>query len=217
MSKKKKRIAAKPKSQLNLQSFDVVSMVGVKDNNFHKVIRTVSAGIGGINDLNIPVHTGMVVPIDGENVIVEMKALGKRKGLVINPIEKDKSFISGVTRFKLNSKEKKAILKSIKKDLKTGVNYSKKPTDVMRFLFKNSDKKTLKTAICSEYTARKIEENSRYDIARAWHKVKPVDLINTDIVKFSKGNKKKIRGSKVEYIKRKDLIKSAFQKIGFDL
>jgi hypothetical protein len=198
---------------IDLKPLDVVSYVGKKDNAFHKAIRSITAGFGNRNNIDIPVHSGIVVKYKGKLVIAEMKAQGKNNGLKFNPIENDKSFIKGVTRFKLNKRERNSITNDIINDYENkDIKYAKKSAPI-NFLFKNKEKKDLKSAICSEYVARKIEKGSRYDVLKKWHRVMPADLARMDTIAVSKPDKKKIRGSKIEFIPIGQLIRDEFSKV----
>jgi len=178
-----KDLAATPKKDYSnpygLKPLDVVSMTGVKNNLFHKIIRWKEAGFKNRNNLSIPVHTGIVVPMNGKLKIVEMK-IAQGGGIKVNPVEQSMPYFKNVTRFKLSDEERNKTINAIQKDVKRGVGYAMKPTDVARFIIGSDthEKKELKRAVCSEYVARKIDENTKYNVNKVWHKTTPADLVN---------------------------------------
>jgi len=202
---------------IDLKPLDVVSYYGKKENKMHTAIRGLAGGVNRKKDMEIPVHTGIVMKHKGKLVIAEMKMKGSKdspgSGLKYNNIDDDASHIRGVTRFKLNEKERAAITKNINNDYKKNNIRYLGAMGPANFLFKNKEKKNLKAAICSEYVARKIEEGSRYDITKKWHKVMPVDLAMMDSLEINKPNEKAIRGSKIEYIPVDKLISEKFSKV----
>ena len=197
---------------IDLKPLDIVSYIGKRENKFHKAIRFIEGGFKKINDVSTPIHSGIVIPYKGKLIIAEMKAQGKNNGLKFNPIENDKAFIKGVTRFKLNKKERIAITKDIINDYENkDIKYAKKSAPI-NYMFKNKEKKDLKSAICSEYVARKIEEGSRYNVLKKWHKVLPSDLARMDSISINKPKEKPIRGSKIEYIPV-EMLKKRLEKV----
>ena len=187
------------KEKLKLRPYDIVAYKAVKGKEksaFYRFIRSMS-GAKNIDKKNVPVHSGIVVPINGENKIVEMKF---KEGLVANPIDLESERFIGVTRLKLSNNEKAKIKKSIEKDLGRDIPYSKKsmaPT----YIYRNKNKKDLLDSICSEYVARKVDKYSKYKTKEVWHRITPADM--------AKDNSFTVKGENAGvYIPRKALIET---------
>ena len=187
-------------ADLDLKPFDIVTYKAVKGkekSSFYRFIRSI-AGKDNVDEANAPVHTGLIVPINGVNKMVEMKF---KDGLIANPVNLEKERFIGVTRLDLTEKEKKRIAKDVKGDLKRGVKYSK-GTMAPAYLYKKDNKKKLDDAICSEYVARKIDTNSQYKSKQLWHRVTPADMAKDRSFISPKGEAG-------VYIERSRLVKKA--------